>query len=179
MALRQNSCRKIIQIRPFNEFSSTGIKLLRSTFVKEKYMQSMAAVSTFSKFVSWLKSPEVFGSITKKIPGEWQLFEYYVDEQDDLINLKEEDLKNNQESLVIAFREDELFALEARLPLPLFEAIRRGNWSVHRNFITLIDPADFRNNVEFQFAFEKGNLKLLKKDARGKIEFFGFFKSMK
>lgn len=137
----------------------------------------MAADSLFSKLITWLKSPEVFGSITKRIPGEWRLYEYYIDLEESLINLKEEDLKINKESLLIAFNDEEQFRLEARLPLSLFKNLGKGSWSVHRNYITLIDPEDFRNNLEFQFAFERGNLKLLKKDKAGKIEFFGFFRS--
>jgi len=137
----------------------------------------MSDNSILSKFVRWLASPEVFGSITKKIPGEWELFEYYVDLQEDLIHLKENDLKNNNESLKIEFGEDEHLLVKARLPMSVFNDIENGSWSVHRNFITFMDSSDFRNNIEFQFAFEKNNLKLLKKDRLGKIEFFGFFKT--
>jgi hypothetical protein len=42
--------------------------------------------------------------------------------------------------------------------------LESGEWSVSKNFITLIHPGDFRNNLEFQFAVEKGDLKFLKKD---------------
>lgn len=135
----------------------------------------MTAVSLFSKFTTWLKSPEVFGSITKKIPGTWHLYEYYVDLDKDLIHLGEADLKNNNESLQLEFDQKHFTIINA-LPLPVFKTLKAGEWSVHRNFITLIDSEDFRNNLEFQFAFKKDDLKLLKKDKTGKIEFFGFFR---
>jgi hypothetical protein len=32
--------------------------------------------------------------------------------------------------------------------------------------------------MEYQFAVEKGNLRLLKKDFTGKIELFGFFRKV-
>jgi|GEM_PF-699526 len=158
------------------ELHPNGIKLLAYTRVKQKYMQIMARASLFIRFANWLKSPEVFGSITKKIPGSWQLYEYYVDLKEDLIHLRETDLKNNNELLQIEFGEDEQFSLNEQLPLPVFKQLQEGQWSVHRNFITLVDPKNFRNNIEFQFAFQKNDLKLLKKDRTGKIEFFGFFR---
>jgi len=137
----------------------------------------MKSTSLFSKFTSWLASPEVFGSITKKIPGDWQLFEYYYDLKEDLIHFEEKDLKTNNESLQISFTAEEAFSVNDDFALSIFKNLKTGKWSVHRNFITLVDAADFRNNIEFQFAFEKENLKLLKKDKMGKIEFFGFFKN--
>jgi len=138
----------------------------------------MKTNSAILKFTSWLNSPEVFGSITKKIPGDWQLFEYYYDLNEDLIHWKEEDIKRNSESLRIVLTTDERFSVSEKLPLSVFKNLPGGKWSVHRNFITLIDQVNFRNNLEFQFAFEKENLKLLKKDKMGKIEFFGFFRSV-
>lgn len=145
--------------------------------VKTKHFRFMKEGSILSRITSWLTSPEVFGSITRKIPGEWQLYEYYVDLNQDLIHLKEDDLKNSNESLQMKFDADETFSLSEQLPLPVFKQLKEGKWSVHRNFITLIDAGNFRNNLEFQFAFQKDDLKLLKKDASGKIEFFGFFRN--
>ncbi|WP_297099429.1 hypothetical protein [uncultured Draconibacterium sp.] len=135
----------------------------------------MKLKSIFTKFVDWLKSPEVFGSKKKLIPGKWHLFEYYVDEGEELLHFDEDALKKNKLLFVLSFLENHEFIVAGNAPVKLLEGTTEGNWSVARNFITLINPKDFRNNIEFQFAFEKGNLKLLKKDAMGKIEFFGFF----
>lgn len=138
----------------------------------------MTIKTFFLKFVDWLKSPEVFGSISKKIPGKWLLFEYYIDSKDELLNFTEEDLKEHNQSLHIEILSDESFYWTCNLPVSLFQNIESGKWSRAKNYITFIQPDNFRDNVEFQFAFEKGNLKLLKKDAFGKIEFFGFFKKL-
>lgn len=136
----------------------------------------MAEKSIFSKFYLWLISPEVFGSITKKIPGKWELYEYYLDTDEQLLHVPESDLSARKETLFIEFSPDGQFSFTADLPVSLFQKDKKGSWSVNRNFITLVDSSDFRDNIEFQFAFEKENLKLLKKDKFGKIEFFGFFK---
>lgn len=136
----------------------------------------MKSNSTISRFVAWLASPEVFGSIAKRIPGEWVLFEYYFDEKEELVHKIESDLKQNNESLQLNFLAEEKFTVNSKLVVSVFDRLQKGSWSVHRNYITLIDASDFRNNLEFQFAFEKENLKLLKKDKMGKIEFFGFFR---
>lgn len=136
----------------------------------------MAEKSIFSKFYLWLISPDVFGSAAKKIPGKWELYEYYRDTDEQLLHVQEADLNTRKEALLIEFSPDEEFSIQPKLSVALFQEDRKGSWSVHRNFITLIDASDFRNNTEFQFAFEKEDLKLLKKDKAGKIEFFGFFK---
>ena len=137
----------------------------------------MKSKSAISRFVAWLASPEVFGSIVKKIPGEWILFEYYFDEGKELVHKVEKDIKQSDESLQLRLNSEEKFSLNSKLTVSVFDQLQKGGWSVHRNYITLIDSSDFRNNLEFQFAFEKENLKLLKKDKFGNIEFFGFFRS--
>lgn len=131
--------------------------------------------SLFSKFISWLASPEVFGSVSKSLVGTWLLFEYYMDEREELVHMREFDLQRESQKVLITFTDEE-FEVNAQISVPLVQRLKKGRWSIANNFITFVDPANFRNNVEFQFAFEKGNLKLLKKDERGMIEFFGFFK---
>jgi hypothetical protein len=136
----------------------------------------MEKQSLFSRFQAWLTSPEVFGSVSKKIPGKWILIEYYVDEKEELLHFQEGDLKATNQALVLYFKNEGTFSLDSQIPLSLFDTVKSGQWSLSRNFITLADPKEFRNNLEFQFAFEKENLKLLKKDKFGKIQFFGFFR---
>ncbi|WP_372652345.1 hypothetical protein [Draconibacterium sp.] len=139
----------------------------------------MKLKSIFPKFIEWLISPAVFGSKKKLIPGKWHLIEYYVDEGEQLLHFDEDTLKKNKIIYVLSFFENHEFKLAGKAPVKLLEGTTDGNWSVARNFITLINPKEFRYNIEFQFAFEKGILKLLKKDAMGKIEFFGFFHAPK
>ena len=135
----------------------------------------MKIETTFSTFFDWLESTEMFVRPSKLLPGKWQLFEYYVDRGTDLLNFKEEELKKQKENWTIEFSENEKFIQKGNLSVELISRIENGVWSISRNFVTIINPSDFRKNVEFQFAIAKGQLKLLKKDAFGKIEFFGFF----
>lgn len=145
--------------------------------VKQKLLSNiMEKKNIFSTFLQWLKSTEMFARPSKQLPGKWQLFEYYVDAEDDLQHFTESQLKKAKENWIIEFLEEEIYKQQSQLPIPIISNIENGNWSISKNFITFIHPNNFRNNVEFQFAIEKGILKLLKKDAFGKIEFFGFFK---
>lgn len=138
----------------------------------------MEKESVFNALLSWLKSSEMFARPSKQLPGKWNLFEYYYDSGEELLHFDDTKLKARNEFWNIAFNENN-FSHQCDLPNPLVSSIENGSWSAYRNYLTLIHPADFRNNVEFQFAIEKGNLKLLKKNALGKIEFFGFFRKTK
>ncbi len=131
----------------------------------------------FEKIGKTLQRIELFERPKKKIPGKWQMYEYFVDKEEELVHQQADDLKANDEYFVIEFTEDN-FIQSATLPLSFIQDGKNGKWAIRKNFILLIDESNFRNNVEYQFAFEKGNLKLLKKDAAGKIEFFGFFNKL-
>jgi hypothetical protein len=137
----------------------------------------MKKKSVFSVFKNWLSTTEIFARPSKKIPGKWQLFEYFSEPETELINIKEPQLKADSQYLEFEFEED-FYQLKSNLPILLIQNIENGNWDIEKNFITLIHAEDFRKNVEFQFAIEKGILKLLRKDAGGKIEFFGFFRKI-
>ena len=136
----------------------------------------MAEKTVFSNFMNWLGTTEMFARPSKQLPGKWQLFEYYIDSDHELLNFKEESLKNTKMSMTIEFNENGKFVRDSNLPIIIIQNIEAGEWNISRNYVRLIHPTNFRNNVEFQFAFERGNLKLLKKDALGMIEFFGSFK---
>jgi len=138
----------------------------------------MEKKTVFSAFLSWLGSSEMFARPVKRLPGKWLLFEYYIDSRDGLLNFKEDMLKEHNQQLEIHLDETNKLVVQSNLPVSLFQEITKGEWGVVKNFITFIHPDDYRKNVEFQFAFEKNNLKLLKKDGFGKIEFFGFFKKV-
>lgn len=138
----------------------------------------MEKKTVFSTLLSWLQSTEMFARPSKQLPGKWQLYEYFIDAKDELLNFKADGLKENNQSLDIEIDEENQFFFKSNLPISMFQNIEKGEWSISKNFITFIHPENFRNNIEFQFAFEKGNLKLLKKDGFGKIEFFGFFKKV-
>lgn len=130
------------------------------------------------KISCWLQSTKIFVRPSKQISGKWELFEYYTDQENNLNNVNEEQLINDKQSWVIEFTEDEKYLHNSNLSVSVISSIENGTWSVSKNFVTLIHPENFRNNIEFQFAFEKGNLKLLKKDKLGKILIFGFFRRL-
>ena len=118
----------------------------------------------------------MFARPSKKIPGEWELFEYYTEPEKSLIHKQEEQLRDEQLFLKIDFSENGEFSYNKNLPVNFIDATGKFTWSIAKNFITLNHPDDFRKKQEFQFAIEKGVLKLLKKDNFGKIILFGFFR---
>ncbi len=132
----------------------------------------------FYTIIQWLSTTEMFARPSKQLPGKWQLFEYYFDSEEELNHITEPQLKAMNESWMIEFTDEENYFQKSKLQLSLVSNIENGNWSISKNYVTLIHPDNFRNNIEFQFAVDKGILKLLKKDALGKIEFFGFFKNL-
>jgi hypothetical protein len=129
----------------------------------------------YHAILNWLKSTEMFARPSKQIPGKWELVEYYIDKGNNLLNTKEEQLKANGEFWHIEFTPDFNFLHDNNLPVWQIAKVKSGNWSFSKNFITLTSSENVRNYIEFQFAIEKETLKLLKKDALGRIEFFGFF----
>ena len=141
-------------------------------------LQVMNKTTFFTKIINSLQSSEMFDRPSKKLPGKWQLFEYYIDEVKKLKHVNSEQLTSKNQNCNIEFTEDKQYFHNSSLPVPLISDIENGSWSISKNFITLINPLNSTKNVEFQFALEKGNLKLLKKDEFGKIEFFGFFRKL-
>jgi hypothetical protein len=135
----------------------------------------MGVKNRFNNILAWLNSTEMFARPSKQIPGKWHLTEYYIESGEELRNVKESQLKAENEFWNIELTIENKFFHQCNLPVRQIAKIKNGNWSVSKNYITLLSSDNFRNNVEFQFAIEKGKLKLLKKDVLGRIEFFGFF----
>lgn len=130
----------------------------------------------YSEFINWLKSTEMFARPSRQIPGRWQLFEYYTEPENDLLHVKEEQLTKENQGWEIEFGTEGGVIQKINLPVQFLDGEVSYNWSIAKNYITLLHPSDFRQNEEFQFAIDKGILKLLKKSSTGKIELFGFFK---
>ncbi|MBN1822017.1 MAG: hypothetical protein JXR31_13290 [Prolixibacteraceae bacterium] len=114
--------------------------------------------------------------INNSLPGKWKLIEYYTEPGNELLNFKEKQIESENISWDLTFSEDGGFSHFSNLNIPYLKDIDSSEWSKSKNFLTLLNKDDFRKNKEFQFAFEKGNLKLLKKDGFGKIVVFAFFK---
>lgn len=134
----------------------------------------MAEISFFSKFIHWLQSTEMFARPSKQLPGKWQLFEYFVEKNGELKNLKQQQLTELNLSWDIEFGTDNQFVHSNGLNLNLIQSIENGKWKLQKNFLELASKNS--KPVSFQFAIEKEQLKLLKKDETGQIEFFGFFR---
>jgi hypothetical protein len=124
----------------------------------------------------WWKSLEMFSRPVSLIPGRWHLFEYYTEPEGELINVKEDQLKNENGFWVIEFRENGQFIQTSNLPVRFIEDIPVWNWRLKRNYLKMVHPDNKNHYEEFQFTVERGLLKLLKKDFNGRIMFFGFFK---
>jgi len=138
----------------------------------------MRLQAIFSSVIQWLKTTEMFARPSKQLPGKWQLFEYYTEKSGELIHVKESQLKQQDIFWEIEFNENGDFIQQTNAPSGFMENAEANQWNLSKNYITFLHPADFRKNEEFQFAVEKGNLKLLKKDFTGKIELFGFFRKL-
>jgi hypothetical protein len=130
----------------------------------------------FGKLISKIKSQVAEYKKNNSLPGDWKLYEYYTEYNCELTNFKEPQIVAEQIRWDIEFKEDGVFQHSTSLNIPLIQDMQPGRWSRSRNFVTIVNPTDFRKNIEFQFAFEKGNLKILKKDSFGKIIIFAFFK---
>ncbi len=135
----------------------------------------MKSKISFSKIIKWLGSTEMFARPSKRLPGKWSLFEFYHEPGEELIHKTKEQVEAEKIFWEIEFDVNERYIQNTNLDIPVIAKLTNGTWSRSKNFITLIHPVNFRDNIDFQFAIEKENLKLLKKDSLGRIEFFGFF----
>ena len=130
-------------------------------------------------FYNWLKSTEMFARPSKQVPGIWQLTEYYTETHDELLNFSTQQVKEENRNWKIEFLDNKKYAHQCNLTLALLSKLQDGNWEISGNYITLKTGNTDASMIKFQFAVEKGQLRLLKKDGKGKIEFFGFFSRLK
>ncbi len=130
----------------------------------------------FNALPGWIKQIKLPERPEKKIIGKWQLVEYYIDREKELLHFDEASLKTNNINFILTFLESSEFILRGNLPVVMFSSFQEGNWSISRNYLNWIHPKNANNNIRFQFAFDKGIFKILKKDEKGNIEFFGLFR---
>ncbi len=138
----------------------------------------MKKSTIFSALLRWyhkIKWPE---HPKKRIAGKWQLFEYYMDKEDELLHFDEGSLKSNKVLFFLSFLENNELILTGNSPVELLNINDKLKWSISRNYLYCNHSGDVNYDLKFQFAFNKGDLKLLKKDKAGKIEFFGFFRKV-
>jgi len=132
--------------------------------------------SHFSNFISWLGNTELFERPLRQIPGKWQLYEYYIEPENRLIHFKEDQLINENLYWEIEFAEEEQLFQKTNILLPFSNETGELKWKRSGIYITFIDSGSSWENIQFRYAVAKSELRLLKKDTSGKIEFFGFFK---
>lgn len=129
----------------------------------------------FKRLIASVKNQISEYKRNNSLPGQWKLYEYYTEPGNELLNIKPEQVRSEKHTWDIVFEENGGYQSSSNLKIPIPHNPETGKWSRAKNFVTLIHPDDFRKSIEFQFAFEKGNLKLLKKDDFGRILVFAFF----
>ncbi len=127
------------------------------------------------KILNWLKSTELFARPSQQIPAKWNLEEYYLDTDQELVHVTGLQLKEKKQFFSIEFFEDNSYQHQNNLKVPVVKNIQNGEWVISRNYIKLNSSEGNEALIEFQFAIVKEQLKLLKKDSEGRIEFFGIF----
>lgn len=144
---------------------------MRSNFLLQQ--KFMAESSIISKFLHWLQSTEMFASPSKQLPGKWQLYEYFVETEGELANFKQNDLDASDIYWKMEIRKDGTSSHLVNLDHFIIQQVNDGNWMLHKNLISFSTKTD--PLLQFQFAVTNHQLKLLKKDNKGAILFFGFF----
>ncbi len=74
------------------------------------------------------------------------------------------------------FSPDNTFSQKVNIPVELLTHKKFWYWNRMRNFIELGYNENDSDYVKFQFAVNKQTLKLLNKNTKGEILFFGFFR---
>jgi len=126
----------------------------------------------------WLQSTELFSRPSRQIRGRWALFEFYVEPGEVLIHRDEKQLRDEKLFWEIEIAAGGSFRQRTNIPGGFLPAVTACQWRCSKNFLLLSDPGNPENKREYQFAIDRGILKLLKKRVSGKIEVFAFFRPM-
>jgi hypothetical protein len=130
----------------------------------------------FNRFVQSARQKLAAYKLNHSLLGRWKLAEYYTESGKNLFHYKENQIVSENHVWELTFQEEDQYSTSSNLEIPLVQDLQSGRWSKSRNFVTLMHSDDFREQVEFQYAMDKGILKLLKKDPFGKIIVFAFFR---
>ena len=107
---------------------------------------------------------------------KWSLYEYYIDQEDGLLNMKEERLQSEGLFWYIEFHDNGTLKFDSNLKVSLIEGMNPSAWEKSKSIVNLTDDNVNNKSIKFQYAFDKGNLKMLKKHPSGQIEIFAFFR---
>lgn len=138
----------------------------------------MKKTTLVGSLLRWLGSTEMFARPSRQLPGKWQLFEYYYEPELQLIHVEEPELQTRNYRWNLHFSSEGYLHQESNIPVGMAEGLHDCKWGFSRGFIKIIDPDDPARYDKLQYAVDNGILKLLKKDADGKIIFFGFFRKI-
>lgn len=138
----------------------------------------MKGTPILNKLKHWYKSAGLYIHPARQLPGRWKLYEYYTEPEGELVNIKEEHLEKEKQYLELYFEPHGHMGQTSNLPVQFLKGNSSCTWQTSRNFITLRNSQNSAQAEEFQYAVVDGNLKLLKKDGTGRIEFFGFFRKI-
>ena len=137
----------------------------------------MSGKTIITKLISALQSTEFFARPLKQLTtGSWELYEYYTEEKGELIHTNKNQMKEGNIFCEMVFSPDSTFLQKVNIPVDLLMHKKFRCWNRRRNFIELGCTENDRDNLKFQFAVNKQTLKLLNKNTKGEILFFGFFR---
>ncbi len=135
----------------------------------------MCGKFSLSPFKKWLRSavlPAVPGLI---LPGRWIMYEYYCEQDDELLHLTEVELLREKLYWEIEFEHSGIFRQKSNIAVKFLEHETDLYWDISRNFLDIKSKGQ---RERFQFALVKDHIRLLQKERNGRIVFFGFFKKL-
>ena len=107
--------------------------------------------------------------------GDWIMFEYYFDSGTELNHIKKGQLEANAQKWELSFFDQGTLKSVIYLKGLFIDGYSTNKWIKRKNQITLFDETRPEGSITFQYAIDKGILKLLKKEDSGRIQIFAFF----
>jgi hypothetical protein len=136
----------------------------------------MNKTTGINQLFEWIKTTELFQKPVKLLPGKWNLYEYYIEPDKELLHYSEQQIIEGKHLWTIDLSADGSFRFISNLKIPFIVVWKSGIWKKSGNYLSFMSSEKHAEKLDFQFSVEKRHLKLLKKDAFGKIEIFGFFR---
>ena len=123
--------------------------------------------------LKWVRSVIMSGRPGLIIPGRWVMYEYYYEQKDKLLHIKEDQLMQKKEFWEIEFDKEGSFRQKSNIPVKFFENQKVCYWKLSGNYL-IVGSGNYRET--FQFAVTARQMRLLQKEKTGRIVFFGFFR---
>ena len=150
------------------------------------YFESLKTIALY-KFAKTLKrmTTGIINFIQKKVKvykdrnsllGSWGLDEFYTDQGGQLLHVDQQKLKSENHLWELSFFEKGRLKHSSNLGIQGLQDIGFRQWKRERNYVALMADNPLKVCIRYQFAIDKGILKLLKKEKNGAIVIFAFFK---